>query len=194
MSEAFPKSLHLFGVRVAYRSPSRTMKFASMSEPPSVIVALPCAAVAGAVVRSPVSVLMGNPGILPWTLSTRWALLTALVASADCLTRVVASGSGAPLCLEPDEQPAIKAVMRVRDARTADTRWRVCILCIVEGADDSPGGRRGAVSAGRGRLASSPVGDRPISLVECSPELWRNSERSPAAMSWPTRRDCPAGD
>jgi hypothetical protein len=48
----------------------------------------------------------------------------------------VASGSGAPLGLEPDEQPAIRAVARLREARTAIRRRRVCILCIVEGAAD----------------------------------------------------------
>src|ERR1700743_232959 len=107
-----------------------------MSDPPSVIVAFPEAAVAGVVVRSPVSTLMGSPGILPFTVNTRWALLTFLVVSADCLTRVVASGSGPPLDFEPDEQPAISAVARLREARTAIRRRRVCIRCIVKEADD----------------------------------------------------------
>ena len=95
---------------------------------------MPDAAVLGVVVRSPVSVLMGSPGILPWTDSTRWALLTFLVVSADCLTKVVASGNGPLLCCEPDEQPAIRAVAKLRETRTADRRRRVCIPCIVEGA------------------------------------------------------------
>src|SRR5438309_1170355 len=136
MSEALPKSLHLFGVRVAYRSPSTTAKSAWRSEPPSVSVALPLAAVAGAVVRSPVSTLIGRPEILPLTVSTRWPLLTFLVVSADCLTSVAASGSGGPLCFVPDEHPAIRAVAMLRKARTARRRRRVCIPSIVEGADD----------------------------------------------------------
>src|SRR5208337_2404712 len=136
MSEALPKSLHLFGVRVAHRSPSTTLKSVWMSDPPNVIVAFPDAAVAGVVVRSPVNTLMGMPGIFPLTVNTRWALLTFLVVSVDCLTSVVASGSGAPLGCELDEQPAIKAVARLREARTADRRRRVCIPCIVEGAGD----------------------------------------------------------
>src|ERR1700730_938169 len=107
-----------------------------MSDPPSVSVAFPDAAVAGAVVRSPVSTLIGSPGILPFTFNTRWALLRFLVVAADCLTSVVASGSGPLLCFEPDEHPAIKAAARVREARTANRRWRVCIPCIVKGAPD----------------------------------------------------------
>ena len=46
--------------------------------------ALPWAAVAGVVVRSPVSVLMGKPSTLPLTVSTRCALLTFLVVWVDC--------------------------------------------------------------------------------------------------------------
>src|SRR5438128_1869931 len=107
-----------------------------MSEPANVSWTLPDAAVPGVVVRSPLSTLMGSPWTLPWTDSTRCTLLTFLVVSADCLTSVEASGSGAPLGFEPDEQPAIRAVARLRDARTPNTRWRVCILCIVEGAAD----------------------------------------------------------
>src|ERR1700761_672505 len=103
-----------------------------MSEPAILSWALPDAAVLGVLVRSPVSVLMGSPGILPWTDSTRCTLCTFLVVSADCLTSVLASGSGAPLCCGPDEQPAIRAVARLRETRTAERRRRVCILCIVE--------------------------------------------------------------
>src|ERR1700752_4980353 len=107
-----------------------------MSDPPNVIGAFPDAAVAGMVVRSPVKTLMGMPGIFPFTVNTRWPLLTFLVASADCLTSVVASGSGAPLGFELDEHPAIKAVATLREARTAARRRGICIPCIVEGADD----------------------------------------------------------
>src|SRR6201987_5433553 len=109
-----------------------------MSEPANVSWTLPDAAVLGGVGRSPLSTLMGSPWTLPWTDSTRCTLLTFLVVSEDCLTSVVASGSGAPLGFEPDEQPAIKAVARLRDAMAADTRRRVCILSIVEGAGDCP--------------------------------------------------------
>src|SRR5271166_83204 len=143
MSAALPKSLHLFGVSVAYSSPSTTTKLASTSDPPSVSCTLPDAAVAGLLVRSPVSVLMGSPGTLPITDSTRCALLRFLVTPVDCLTNVVASGRGAPLCLEPDEHPAIRAVAMLRAVRTVNSRRRVCIPCIVEGADDRAG-QRGA--------------------------------------------------
>src|SRR5947209_362570 len=166
MSEALPKSLHLFGVSVAYRSPSTTAKSTWMSEPPSVSVALPDAAVAGATVRSPVSTLIGNPVIFPVTDNTRWPLLTFLVVSADCLSKVLASGSGAPLCLEPDEHPATKAARRLREASTANRRWRVCIPSIVEGAHD-PLGKRGV------RWPAA----RRINLVQCSPDLSRNWAR-----------------
>src|ERR1700747_1867451 len=136
MSAALPKSLHLFGVRVAYSSPSTTAKSAWISDPPSVSVVLPDAAVTGVVVRSPASTLMGMPGIFPVTVNTRWPLLTFLVLSMDCLISVLASGSGPPLGFELDEQPAIRAVARLRKARTAARRWGVCIPCIVEGVGD----------------------------------------------------------
>ena len=56
MSEALPKSLHLFGVRAAYSVAVEDHEVGvDVASPPSVIVALPDAAVAGAVVRSPVS-------------------------------------------------------------------------------------------------------------------------------------------
>src|SRR5262249_38241020 len=122
MSDALPKSLHLFGVRVAYRFPSTTTKLAWRSEPPNVIVVFPDAAVARVVVRCPVRALTGRPAILPFTVSTRCALLRALVTSADCLTSVVASGSGGPLCFVPDEHPAIRAVAALSAARTANSR------------------------------------------------------------------------
>src|SRR6516162_1493461 len=137
-----------------------------MSDPPSVMVAFPFAAVAGETVRSPVSTLIGMPEIFPFTVNTRWPLLTFLVASADCLTSVVASGSGPPLGFGSDEHPAITAVARLREASTAHRRWRVCIPCIVKGADGWPF-ERGA------RFAPHPR----INLVQCSPELSRNSGR-----------------
>src|SRR5580698_8233181 len=117
MSEAGPKSLHLFGVRVAYRSPLKTTKLTSILPPPNEMVALPLAAVAGEVVRSPVSVVRDSPGTLPLTVSTRCALLTFLVTSVDCLTNVVASGSGPPLDVDP-EHPATRVTARLRAART----------------------------------------------------------------------------
>src|SRR6266436_4578648 len=122
MSEALPKSLHLFGVSVANRFPSTTTKFASISDPPKVIVALPDAAVAGIVVRSPVNTLSGRPGTLPFTVSTTCALLRFLLVSADCLTKVVASGSGPPLGFEAEEQPATRAVAMLSAARAANRR------------------------------------------------------------------------
>src|SRR5271166_654973 len=105
---------------------------------------------------------MGSPGTLPITDSTRCALLRFLVTSVDCLTNVVASGRGAPLCLEPDEHPAIRAAAMLTAARTVNSRRRVCIVCIVEGARDRAGEPTGCVS--RATV---------INLVQCSPELSR---------------------
>jgi hypothetical protein len=122
MSEALPKSLHLFAVSVANRFPSMTTKLASISDPPKRIFAFPDAAVAGVVVRSPVNTFSGSPGTLPFTVSTTCALLTFLLDSADCLTNVVASGRGPPLGLEPEEQPATRAVAMLSVARTANRR------------------------------------------------------------------------
>src|SRR5579875_2656174 len=102
-----------------------------MSEPPTVILALPFAAV-GVVVRSPVSVLIGRPGTLPVVDSTRCTLLTFLVAWLDCLTSVAASGNGLLEDFEDEEQPLIRAAAMLTAARTTNMRRRVCIGCIVE--------------------------------------------------------------
>src|SRR5579884_1903327 len=109
-----------------------------MSEPPTVIFALPFAAV-GLVVRSPVSVLIGSPGTLPVVDNTRCTLLTFFVAWLDCLTSVAASGSGLLEDLDDDEQPLIRAAAMLMAARTANSRRRVCIRCIVEGGCDCAG-------------------------------------------------------
>src|SRR5262245_32855739 len=114
-----------------------------MSEPPNVIWALPFAPVLGVVVRSPVSVLIGRPFTLPIVVSSRCTLLTFLVVWLDCLSRVDASGSGAPLCFGLDEQPATNAAatLRMPSRVTKDGHSRrrgrdVCIPCIVEGVGD----------------------------------------------------------
>src|ERR1700689_5016103 len=107
-----------------------------MSEPPSVMSALPWAAVSGDVVRSPVRVLTGRCLILPFTESTRCTLLTFLVVRLDLLSRVAASGSGAADCLD-DEQPPTRAAAIQRAATTARIGWRVCIGCRVAGRSKS---------------------------------------------------------
>src|SRR5271156_5267370 len=107
-----------------------------MSEPPNVMLALPWAAVAGVVVRSPVRVLIGRCLILPFTDSARCTLLTFVVVCADSLIRVAASGSAPPDGLEDDEQPLMRAAAIERAANAARiglTGRDVCIVCIVEG-------------------------------------------------------------
>src|SRR5581483_6367293 len=159
MSAAGPKSLHLFGVSAAYRIVSNTTKSASMSEPANVILALPLAAVLGAVVRSPVSVLTGSPWILPVVANTRCTLLTALVLWLDCLSSVAASGSGPLLFFDDEEQAPTSAVAMVKAASTAISRhtlWRVCIPRIVEGGFKCSL-KRGPPSRGAA-VAGSPPG------------------------------------
>src|ERR1700692_1590686 len=119
MAAAGPKLSHWPGLRAAYRVPLSTTNWASMSEPPNVMSALPWAAVSGVVVRSPVSVLTGRCLILPFTDSTRCPLLTFLVVRLDLLSSVGASGSGALDCFEDDEQPLITAAAIESAARTA---------------------------------------------------------------------------
>src|ERR1035441_8410130 len=100
-----------------------------MTEPENVILASPLAAVLGAALRSPVSVLTANPLILPLTDTTRCTLLTFLVVWLDCWSRVAASGSG-PLDFFEEEQPPTKAVAMLRVARTARSRRRVRICAL----------------------------------------------------------------
>src|ERR1700729_2307789 len=118
MAAAGPKLSHWPGLSAAYRVPLSTTNWASMSEPPSVMSALPWAAVSGVVVRSPVRVLIGRCLILPFTDSTRCTLLTFLVVRLDLASRVAASGSAAPDCLEDDEQPLTRAAATEKAART----------------------------------------------------------------------------
>ena len=49
-----------------------------------VVLALPCTAVAGTLVRSADNVFTGRPSTLPLTAISRWALLRALVDAIDC--------------------------------------------------------------------------------------------------------------
>src|SRR5271156_4647574 len=148
MAVAGPKLSHWPGLSAAYRVPLSTTNWASMSEPPSVMSALPWAAVSGVVVRSPVSVLTGRCLILPFTESTRCTLLTFLVVRLDLLSSVGASGSGAADCLD-DEQPPTRAAAIEMAATTARIGRRVCIGCIVEGAVD-PTPKRKVTAASRG--------------------------------------------
>src|SRR5208337_593587 len=101
-----------------------------MSEPENVILASPLAAILGAVLRSPVSVLTANPLILPFTDATRCTLLTFLMVWLDCWSRVAASGSGPLDFFEEEEQPPTKAVAMLRVARTATSRRRVCTCAL----------------------------------------------------------------
>ena len=75
----------------------------SISLPPIVMVESPEIATAGTLVRSPESFLTGRPSILPLMVSSRWALLTALVVVAACWSSPAASGSGSVGF--DDEQP-----------------------------------------------------------------------------------------
>src|ERR1700759_704333 len=118
-----------------------------MSEPPNVMAALPWAAVAGVVVRSPVRVLIGKCLILPLTDSTRCTLLTFLVLWADSLIRVAASGSGALDCFEDDEQPLTRAAAIESAARTARIGRRVCITCRVAGRVEAIAKRKVAAAS-----------------------------------------------
>src|SRR6202046_369128 len=128
MADAGPKLSHWPGLSAAYKVRLSTTNWASMSEPPKVMLALPWAAVSGVVVRSPVSVLTGRCLILPFTDSTRCTLLTFLVVRLDLLSSVCASGSGAADCLD-DEQPPTRAAAIERAATTARIGRRVCITC-----------------------------------------------------------------
>ena len=56
------------------------------------MLALPCAATAGLVVRSPSSDSIGSSLISPCTVSSRCTLVWPLVVSADCFSSVAASG------------------------------------------------------------------------------------------------------
>src|ERR1700730_11848340 len=133
MADAGPKLSHWPGLSAAYKVPLSTTNWASMSEPPNVMSALPWAAVSGVVVRSPVSVLTGRCLILPFTDSTRCTLLTFLVVRLDLLSSVGASGSGAADCWDDEPQPTRAAAIE-RAATTARIGWRVCIGCLRDGA------------------------------------------------------------
>src|ERR1700761_4575059 len=137
MAAAGPKLSHWPGLIAAYRVPLSTTNWASMSEPPNVMLALPWAAVAGVVVRSPVRFLIGRCLILPFTDSTRCTLLTFLVLWTDSLTRVAASGSAAPDPFDDDEQPLTTTAAIESAARTARIGRRVCITCRVAGRPKS---------------------------------------------------------
>src|ERR1700743_789389 len=140
MAAAGPKLSHWPGLIAANSVPLSTTNWAPMSEPPNVMSALPWAAVAGVVVRSPVRLLIGRCLILPLTDSTRCTLLTFLVDWADSLTRLAASGSGAPDCFEDDEQPLTRAAAiesAARTARIGPTGRGVCITCRVAGRVES---------------------------------------------------------
>src|SRR5580693_4959026 len=131
-----------------------------MSEPPKMMLALPCAAVWGVVVRSPVSDLTGRPLIFPFTVRARCTLLTFLVLSVDSLIKDEESGSGPPDCLD-DEQPLIRAAAIERAARTARIGRRVCMTCSVAGRADRTANRKVArTSRGKAELTS---------LRRCSP-------------------------
>src|SRR5271170_2677576 len=143
MSEAGPKLFQLFGSSDPYSVPSRTTKSASAASPASMRRAWPFAATAGVLVRSPLSVWMGNPSTLPWTVSSRCALLRSRVVWADCVSSVAASGNGEPDCwLDEDfEQPATTAADNATAARMAAVLRRKGMACIVEGHGDGPGSR-----------------------------------------------------
>ena len=119
MSAAGPKFLKLPGVIAPYRLPSTTTKLTSSSRwPKNMMLALPCAATAGTLVRSPVSVSMGNSAISPFTVSTRCTLFWALVVAADSCSSVAASG-------------------RVRWTSSDDERTRDEQDCSEEGDEDA---------------------------------------------------------
>src|SRR3984893_17945340 len=137
MSEAAPKLFQLFGSSDPYSVPSRTKKSASAASPASMRRVWPFAATAGVLVRSPVSDWRGNPWILPWTVSSRCALLRSRVVWVDCFNSVAASGSGAPDCwFEDFEHPATSAADNATAARRAAVLRRKGMACIVEGYGD----------------------------------------------------------
>src|SRR5215218_11434367 len=95
-----------------------TTKLASTSLPWKSSFALPAAATAGTLVRSPVSVLMGRSLIAPSTDRSRCTLLSARVAVLESLSRVAASGRDSEDFSEEDEQPemstnAAKSAVRI---------------------------------------------------------------------------------
>src|SRR6476619_494168 len=117
MSAAGPMSNQLLADSAAYRLPSMTINCASRSEPPIVMVALPCTAVAGTLVRSPDSFLSGRPSILPSTAMSRCALFRFLVVWLDCCSNVPASGSVSVPDDPEDEHPAISPDAMVTAAK-----------------------------------------------------------------------------
>ena len=89
------------------------------------MLALPWAATAGVLVRSPSSDSIGSSLISPCTVSFRCTLDWDLVVSLDSFSRVAASGSSLDESCDFEEHPAMRAMVANRAAKMA--KRRVCM-------------------------------------------------------------------
>ena len=87
--------------------------------------ALPCAATAGMLVRSPVSDAIGSSLISPFTVSCRCTLCLALVVALDSFSNVAASGSGVSASCD-GEHPEVRAGGEEENGEH-DNAGRVCM-------------------------------------------------------------------